>query len=317
MQADTPLKVVSTVAEPVLALIVAGLLTLGLSVPFLPFGREADLRLRPDPAVEERLSHEQLVARIEALGVARRVEVRLEDGGHHLVLLGIGAEPPEEDLAARVLDAIESSGYSSAAFSTRKVVDLEALAGGDPRQLTTVLALQSAVFLVAGLALMRLRLAPRRTEGASSAVRSFLLGVGGGTAAVLASGVLSLGLEALGLPVEEQAWLQEILADPATLARLLPWLVLVGPLAEEAFFRGYTFGFLRQRLGFPAALLVSSVLFAVIHFNLSGFLIYLIIGVVLAWVYERTSSLMAPIAGHVTVNALVLVTAHLTRGPGP
>ena len=39
------------------------------------------------------------------------------------------------------------------------------------------------------------------------------------------------------------------------------------------------------------------------HFNPSGFLIYLVIGAVLAWVYAQTGRLLAPIAER--IEALV------------
>jgi hypothetical protein len=121
------------------------------------------------------------------------------------------------------------------------------------------------------------------------------------------SGIVSAGLGALGIPVEEQDWLRDVLADRRTVLLLMPWIVLVGPVAEEVFFRGYAFRFIRQEAGFPTGLLVSSVLFAVIHLNVSGFLVYLVIGSVLAWVHERAASLLAPIAGHVTINAVVVL----------
>ena len=90
---------------------------------------------------------------------------------------------------------------------------------------------------------------------------------------------------------------------------------MVGPVAEEAFFRIYVFRFITERLGFPSGLLISSVMFAAIHFNFSGFLIYLGIGVVLAYAYQRTSSVVTPIVGHMVTNLIVLLVAGLSISP--
>ena len=131
-----------------------------------------------------------------------------------------------------------------------------------------------------------------------------------GLATALVTFALSHGLAALqdrlGLPVQEQDWVLELASDPARLVRLAPFLVLVAPVAEEVFLRGYVFRFLHERAGPATAYGVSSVLFAVIHFNLSGFVIYVAIGLTLAWVYRRSGNLLAPITGHVCFNALVV-----------
>jgi len=140
-------------------------------------------------------------------------------------------------------------------------------------------------------------------------------GVGAGVAAWGVSWLLSLALDALGQPVEEQAWLRELLRSPHTVALLSPWLVLVVPFSEEAFFRGYMFRFLERRVGLAAAVLVSATAFGAVHLNASGFVVYVAIGVVLALVYRRTGSLIAPVLAHMTHNGATLIQA-LLLGPG-
>ncbi len=48
---------------------------------------------------------------------------------------------------------------------------------------------------------------------------------------------------------------------------------------------------------------MSALLFAGAHLSLSGFLSLALVGVVLAWLYERTGSLVAPVAAHGVFNA--------------
>ena len=52
-------------------------------------------------------------------------------------------------------------------------------------------------------------------------------------------------------------------------------------------------------------------MFATVHFNPSGFPIYLAIGALIAWSYERSGRFVAPIVGHVTLNAIVLAVSFL------
>ena len=94
-----------------------------------------------------------------------------------------------------------------------------------------------------------------------------------------------------------------------------PWLkgylmfsaVVLAPVAEEFFFRGLFFSGLKK-LGWPkCAWLVSSFLFAAIHFNLPTFLPLFVFALALTWLYERTEGLLAPMLAHSLFNAANLV----------
>jgi hypothetical protein len=78
---------------------------------------------------------------------------------------------------------------------------------------------------------------------------------------------------------------------------------VIAPLAEEFLFRGVLFPFFKQ-LGFPAfAWLGVSFLFALIHHNAPVFLPLFLFALVLTWLYEKTSGLLAPITAHALFNA--------------
>jgi membrane protease YdiL (CAAX protease family) len=142
-------------------------------------------------------------------------------------------------------------------------------------------------------------------------------GVAAGGVIVVMNGALGALLWLLGLPAEEQAWLVELYSDPAALVRIAPWVVVIAPISEEIFFRFYIFRFIARGAGFPAGVIASSLMFTVIHFNPSGFLIYLGIGCVLAWVYHRTGRLIAPIVAHATLNGIALLLSSLGLSPEP
>jgi len=88
------------------------------------------------------------------------------------------------------------------------------------------------------------------------------------------------------------------------LAALAGVTIIIAPIAEEALFRGILYPLVKQA-GFPkAALWGTSVVFALIHFNLAIFFPLLLLALVLVWLYEKTDNLLAPIAAHATFNAI-------------
>jgi membrane protease YdiL (CAAX protease family) len=78
--------------------------------------------------------------------------------------------------------------------------------------------------------------------------------------------------------------------------------ILLAPIVEESFFRGIFYPTIKQ-LGYPrVALFGSSLLFALIHFNLMTFVPLVVLGLVLVWLLETTDTLIAPIVAHACFN---------------
>lgn len=84
--------------------------------------------------------------------------------------------------------------------------------------------------------------------------------------------------------------------------------VLVVPVAEEVFFRGFVFTGLSRSHGLRWGALGSSTLFALIHFNLGAFVPILILGLLLTWLYVKSQSIWPCIIAHVIFNAAGLMT---------
>lgn len=97
-------------------------------------------------------------------------------------------------------------------------------------------------------------------------------------------------------------------SEAATLAGLPGELIesAIGALAEEWLFRGVLLQLWAQRFGVRFAVLATSVLFAVMHSDVIGSVIF---GIVMALVYIRTGTLLVPIVAHFLFNALVAVGA--------
>ncbi|MCS6896638.1 MAG: CPBP family intramembrane metalloprotease [Nitrospira sp.] len=89
---------------------------------------------------------------------------------------------------------------------------------------------------------------------------------------------------------------------------LLEYLVFA-PIFEEVAFRGLLFAGLRLKLSFGPAALVSAGVFAVAHgYGLIGFLSVFWSGVLWAWIYEKTGSLLPGMIAHVANNLFVSLT---------
>ena len=88
---------------------------------------------------------------------------------------------------------------------------------------------------------------------------------------------------------------------------------LIGPIAEEFFFRGVVYATIRSRSTRLIAMLISGGLFAVTHTNVMGFLPIGVLGCLLAYLYERTGSLASSITVHVFHNTLLLTLAMVFR----
>lgn len=92
-------------------------------------------------------------------------------------------------------------------------------------------------------------------------------------------------------------------ADLITKISLFVYLVVVVPLFEELVFRGLIQGGLRRRASAVEAILISSILFVIVHpasFWPSIFILALLFG----WVYEKARTIWAPIVVHAMHNAL-------------
>lgn len=88
---------------------------------------------------------------------------------------------------------------------------------------------------------------------------------------------------------------------------------IVAPIKEEMLFRGLIYPPLRQTLGKGRGMLLTGLFFATLHFDVVRFLPLFIGGVVLAWVYQRSSSIWPAIIAHGTWNTLMAIALWIQR----
>lgn len=80
------------------------------------------------------------------------------------------------------------------------------------------------------------------------------------------------------------------------------------PISEELFFRGAIFTWFRGRYNFPVAVVVSSLLFALGHFDSVGVVASsLVLAIANAYVFEKSKTLWAPILMHMTTNSFAVL----------
>ncbi|UTR05696.1 CPBP family intramembrane metalloprotease [Alkalihalobacillus sp. LMS6] len=90
----------------------------------------------------------------------------------------------------------------------------------------------------------------------------------------------------------------------------LPFIIVIaviGPIIEELVFRKAIFGWLYVRTNFWIAGLISSVIFAVIHFDFQHILIYGAMGFAFAFLYVKTKRIIVPIIAHIALNSFVVI----------
>lgn len=132
--------------------------------------------------------------------------------------------------------------------------------------------------------------------------------------AAIAVQVVFAGLAAL-VDHETPPFVERMIAttDPLLLGLAF---VVAAPVFEEAFFRGFLFhGWSRSWLGVRGAIILTALLWAVIHTQYGAFeLVWLFIyGLLLGVARYRADTLIVPLAMHAGTNALALTLA-LTAG---
>jgi len=137
-------------------------------------------------------------------------------------------------------------------------------------------------------------------------VRTLLVWLAAALALAAASDGLSILLERPVVP--------EFMVRVYETAEVLPlfWaaIVLLGPIFEEVFFRGFLFaGLVRSRLGGAGTVVVTALAWAVIHvqYDLYGIATVFVIGLLLGWARLRTGSLALTIALHAAFNLVAML----------
>lgn len=86
---------------------------------------------------------------------------------------------------------------------------------------------------------------------------------------------------------------------------------ILAPLFEETFFRGFLLPSLTRYFSTWQAIVISGLIFAIVHLSLSEVAPLTVLGIILGFVYTRTQNLMASVLLHALWNSGTLLTLFL------
>jgi membrane protease YdiL (CAAX protease family) len=103
-----------------------------------------------------------------------------------------------------------------------------------------------------------------------------------------------------------------------------PWLLfyfvlcicIIGPIVEELFFRGFLYPALRKKVGSILSIFLSAALFSLLHMTFVGFLPIFFLGILLAYIYEKSGSLLPSITIHIIHNSSITLFLLIIKGLG-
>ena len=119
--------------------------------------------------------------------------------------------------------------------------------------------------------------------------------------------VSAIGLETL----EPPSLPQELVESNLDRFAMFVLVVVLAPLAEETFFRGFLLPVLVSRWGFLWGAGLTSLLFGLTHGALGMIVPAFATGMLFAWLYYRTRSLWSCLLAHAAQNSLAFVITFL------
>lgn len=178
--------------------------------------------------------------------------------------------------------------------------------------IATMVALSWANYIIIALCdltaiLVAIRLLDKKTP-ADIGFTNFFSGAGHFFTGLLA-GAVSISIVFAVLLLSGSVYTTDSLSRPVITTSLLTGLLMfIGTgFLEEAFSRGYCITVLKETCSVPAAILISSVLFALLHItnlnvSVTALVNILLVGILLSLMFIRTGSLWMPIGYHITWN---------------
>jgi uncharacterized protein len=196
-------------------------------------------------------------------------------------------------------------------FATIAGADIE----NDSSALTVIGTVVQNIVLIGTAVLLASRTSPPKPWHFGLRRTRFWPTVGWSALGLVSFYVFAATYSVLLQPEGEQTVAEDLGADESTLALIAAGIlvIVIAPVAEEFFFRGFFYRALRSRFRIATAALIDGVVFGAVHFTGSDTLqilpILAVLGFVFCLVYERTGTLFAPIALHTVNNTIAFSVA--------
>ena len=120
---------------------------------------------------------------------------------------------------------------------------------------------------------------------------------------------LSVAVSQIGIEPQGMKQVIDVVREPHELILSLLLLSVLAPVVEELVFRGLLYGWIAGRWGTVPAWLVSSVAFALAHYEPAHILLVLPLGLLFGWMRRRTDSLLPSLVAHILNNGFALLAA--------
>lgn len=104
--------------------------------------------------------------------------------------------------------------------------------------------------------------------------------------------------------------------DFAFLAYSSIFAAIIGPIMEELFFRGFVYSVFKKYIGVFWSMLLTAAIFATLHTHIVGFFPILALGILLAYLYEKTGTLVSSITVHIIHNLSMVFMVFLVKQVG-
>lgn len=191
----------------------------------------------------------------------------------------------------------------------------------DPLNLGAIQALAFGTAIVAGLLFWQrgVRVRDALTLHPVSMVTLALAGIAGLALQFPLAEIANLVQELVPVSMEEQLRQHRLVTPDSALDAIATILavVVVAAGSEELFFRGLLLPRLRDAYGTPLALMVTSVLFGLVHGHPVAIAYATVAGLVIGAVALRTGSTLTALVMHASVNAVpLLLPERVVRIPG-
>ena len=83
--------------------------------------------------------------------------------------------------------------------------------------------------------------------------------------------------------------------------------VILVPICEEIICRGCIFGRARKHFNFWISAVVSTIIFAFLHESAIQIMDAFVVGIILAYLYERYDNLLVPVSLHLLLNTRLML----------
>lgn len=165
-----------------------------------------------------------------------------------------------------------------------------------------VMVLYELLYLLPVVVVMLVKQAPWHSLG----IRRFefvelLIGIGLLLAAYVLIFIHNLTLIFFDIAPQGE-YIAELFGEDINLWVLGVVIVIIAPIAEEVFFRSFVYTGLEEKLGWKKAALVSALIFGAAHMQLVSLLPTFLMGLVFAYLYKRSRSVVPGMILHFMVN---------------